>query len=432
MKTVKLDISNEVHFLDDMRSYNRIRRMAFNRFREGMEEKDVRTEIAGYYSEGSWFTQCAIMDAKGLNARVKDGKAPLFGGKHLLHRYLTHKITKEEYRYARLSPICIQGERLRGANRSFDFDLTNCKVTWKASRDRHVDIHFVKPKKNVWKELRKVQKLIDLCEITVTVRFNEKYLWLSYEESLTSEIHYEGLKPNRILGIDMNPSNIGISIIEFDEQDNFKVLHKEVFDIYKLTLASGKSSDDTESKYRTNKRKHETIQIAHIIDSLMDVWKCGKLSIEELKIKPSDKKKGKKFNRVCNNVWNRRLFKTKLNMLANEHGYVFVEVNPAYSSVIGNFEYGNENTPDSIAASIEIARRAHKKFQKGWIIPAFNIHCLDEQWKQTLGKVGSWKALSNKIKKLGLKYRFLLLDYLQNAVFSKNHTKANWACYAFS
>lgn len=52
MKTVKLDISNEVHFLDDMRSYNRIRRMAFNRFREGMEEKDVRSEIAGYYSEG--------------------------------------------------------------------------------------------------------------------------------------------------------------------------------------------------------------------------------------------------------------------------------------------------------------------------------------------------------------------------------------------
>ena len=61
-----------------------------------------------------------------------------------------------------------------------------------------------------------------------------------------------------------------------------------------------------------------------------------------------------------------------------------------------------------------------------------DIHCLDEQWKQTLGKVGSWKALSNKIKKLGLKYRFLLLDYIQNAVFSKSYTKANWACYAFS
>ena len=111
---------------------------------------------------------------------------------------------------------------------------------------------------------------------------------------------------------------------------------------------------------------------------------------------------------------------------------VRAEIAGYYSSVIGNFEYGNENTPDSIAASIEIARRAHKKFQKGWLIPAFNIHCLDEQWKQTLGKVGSWKALSNKIKKLGLKYRFLLLDYLQNAVFSKSYTKANWACYAFS
>ena len=432
MKTIKLDISNEVHFLDDMRLYNCILRMSYNRFRDGLEEKEVRHNVSDYFVCNSWFMQCAIKDAKGLHTRTKGEKPSLFGGKNLLCRYLTHKITKDDYRYARLSPISIQGERLRGANRSFDFDLLHNKVTWKPSKDKHVDIHFEKPKKNVRKELAKIQELIDLQEITVTVRFNEKYLWLCYDEALTSEIHYEGLKSNRVLGIDMNPSNIGISVIEFDTDDNFRVLHKEVFNIYELTLESGKSSDDAESKYRTNKRKHETIAIAHIIDKLMAVWKCKKISVEDLKIKPSDKKKGKKFNRTCNNVWNRRLFKTKLNMLANEHGYDFVEVNPAYSSIIGNFKYGNENTPDSIAASIEIARRAYRKFEKGWQIPAFDIHCLDERWKQTLGRVESWKALSNKIKESRLKYRFLLMDFIHNAVFSKFYIKPNWACYTFS
>jgi hypothetical protein len=64
-------------------------------------------------------------------------------------------------------------------------------------------------------------------------------------------------------------------------------------------------------------------------------------------------------------------------MLANIHKYELVEVNPVYSSIVGNFAYGNENTPDMVAASIEIARRAYKKFEKGWFYPKFNVETLD-------------------------------------------------------
>lgn len=63
-----------------------------------------------------------------------------------------------------------------------------------------------------------------------------------------------------------------------------------------------------------------------------------------------------------------------------------VEVNPAYSSFVGNILYGNENTPDMIASSIEIARRGFKKFEKGWFYPEFNIENLNELWKQTLNR----------------------------------------------
>ena len=46
-----------------------------------------------------------------------------------------------------------------------------------------------------------------------------------------------------------------------------------------------------------------------------------------------------------------------------------VEVNAAYSSIIGNFIHGSDHCPDMVAASIEIARRAYHRFQKGWIYP---------------------------------------------------------------
>lgn len=118
-------------------------------------------------------------------------------------------------------------------------------------------------------------------------------------------------------------------------------------------------------------------------------------------------------------------------MLANIHRYDIVEVNPAYSSIVGNIVYGNENTPDMVAASIEIARRAYKKFEKGWFYPKFNIQFLNEQWKQTLGSVENWKKLFSRIKESKLKYRFLLVDYVKNAVFSKNYTKSNWKLYIF-
>ncbi len=87
----------------------------------------------------------------------------------------------------------------------------------------------------------------------------------------------------------MNPNYIGLSVLEFDGNDNFKVLSKYVFDLSKLTKKSSKSSNDKKSKYLTNKLHHEIIQIAHNICNLVDYWKCDKVVIEDLTIRSSDK-----------------------------------------------------------------------------------------------------------------------------------------------
>lgn len=431
MKTVKLTICNEADVLDDMRTFSSIVRFAFNRYQDGLNEKEVRSYCNARFSHNSWFIQSAIKEGATLY-KLHGEKHILFGGKNNIRQYMRGLIDKATFKYRRMFPIGIQGEKRCKGNRLFSFDLDNQRLIYKPSKKRHVEIKFFPVRKKIATELSNVQELTKNNKITVSVKMSDKYVWLIYDETLISDDRYKNLQSKRLLGIDMNPNYIGLSVIEFNNNDELTVLHKQVFDLSKLTISSGKASTDAASKYLTNKLKHETIAIAHEISKLANVWKCKTVAIEDLSIKPKDMKKGTHFNKLCNNKWERQLFVNKLKMLSNLHKFNLIEVNPAYSSIVGNFAYGNESTPDMVAASIEIARRAYKKYEKGWFYPRFNIQFRDEQWKQTLGSVENWKDLFRKIKETGMKYRFLLRDYIQNAVFSKNYIQKCYSIYIFA
>ena len=428
---MKLTILNNPDLTDAIRVYSSMFRMAYNRLQEGCSENTSWHKIKEIFGVNCWLASSAAKEAHGLlNACC--GQKVLFGGKGNLIRYLKGLITKEQFKQKRLMPLCSIGERQYNGNRLFDFDFESNLVTFKQGRGVHKEIKFSPVKKKLDQELAKVQELAEQKKIPVTVKFTDKYLYLTYDETLIYNEAYKGLKQNRILGIDMNPNYIGASVIEFDKNNEFKVLHKEVYDLTALTKPSGEASNHKKSLYFTNKLKHETIAIAHKINRLVDYWKCSKLAIEDLAIKPADKHNGKTFNRLCNNKWERNRFVNKLKMLAGIHRYEIVEVNPAYSSIVGNFVYGNENTPDMVASSIEIARRAYKKFEKGWFYPKFNVETQDERWKQTLGGVKTWKSLFLKVKEAKLKYRFLLSDYIGNAVLSNFYNKRKWKRYVFA
>lgn len=431
MKTVKLFIHHDCSILYDMRVYSSAVRMAFNRFAEGFSENQITKYLNTRFTCNCWLKRSAIKDAHGLWDSSKQ-KSIVFGGKWNLSQYLKGLITKEQFKYNRLVPLCSVGEYQFKGNRLFSFDLPNNRVIYKPSRGVRKEIQFCPVKKKLAQELATVQELADQKKMPVTVKFTDKHLFLTYDESLIYNEAYKGLKHNRVLGIDMNPNYIGVSVIEFDKHDEFKVLHKEVFDLTRLTKPSGKASTDKKSKYFTNKLKHETLAIAHKINKMVDYWKCSKLAIEDLSIKPVNQNKGKSFNRLCNNRWERQLFVNKLKMLAGIHRYELVEVNPAYSSIVGNFAYGSPTTPDMVAASIEIARRAYKQFEKGWFYPRFNVETPNELWKQTLDGVKTWKDLFRKVKEVGLKYRFLLSDYIGNAVFSRTYPKHKMERYIFA
>ena len=416
---------NNVDLNYELKTYNSVVHFAYNRFHDdnSAKEKDVRSQVNQLFKGklNSWLLQCAIKDGKAMQERHCNKKV-IFGGKTLYKRYLRKLITKEEFNKQRQLPISSQGEMLQKGNRMFDFHFDSQLLIFKVSKDKHINIQLGNIHKRLQKELNRLNELCYDKRATVSIRLNNDYIWITYDEKLlNNSIKFNCLKDNRVMGLDLNPNYIGLSVIEFDKENNFKVLYKQVFDLKVLT-------DKNTSK---DKRHYELIKICYTINSLINYWKCKKLSIEDLNIKQSDKGQGKNFNRLCNNVWDRTLIVNKLTMLSNIYGYELVKVNPAYSSFIGNLVYGNEMTPDMIAASIEIARRGYKKYEKKWFYPVFNIDCLDEQWKQTLTGVKDWKNAFLKIKNSKVKYRVLLNDITQNAVFSKFNIKSKVISYLF-
>jgi len=260
--------------------------------------------------------------------------------------------------------------------------------------------------------LAKIHLLASEKKIPVTYRLKGDTIYLTYDEKIVEkEKQFKNLFDNRVLGIDLNPNYFGISIIEFDKNDNFKILHKEVIDLNDL------------QKRSKNKIHFELYEIDHHILRLCNLFHVSKLAVEDLKFKKNNKFWSKDLNRLCRNQFRYSMVKNHLNTLCSTYGVELIEVNAAYSSIIGNFIHGSDNCPDMVAASIEIARRSYHKFRKGWYQPPFVKkerlrQVLGNQWKEKLGYGSlSWKRLAGQIKESKLKYRFQLVP--QNAVFRK-------------
>ena len=186
MKTVKLTICNKADVLDDMRVFSSIVRVAFNRYQDGMEEKKVRSYCNARFNHNSWFIQSAIKEGAALYKR-NGNKHILFGGKNTLRQYMRGLIDKETFKYRRMLPIGIQGQKLRKGNRLFSFNLDNQRLIYKPSKERHVEIRFLPMKKKISAELSKVQELAEQNKITISVRLSDKYVWLSYDETLIQD-----------------------------------------------------------------------------------------------------------------------------------------------------------------------------------------------------------------------------------------------------
>ena len=312
------------------------------------------------------------------------------------------------------------------SNRLFKIDLANNSVIYKRSRTEHIRLLIKEQLKDKRKRLlESIYLAMENRLCPVSFRIKDDNLYISYDEKIVESYKkFSNLLTNRVLGIDLNPNYIGISVLDFKEDNTFQVIHKQVFDLSNL--------NDTNNK---NKIKFELQQIDNDILKLCKHYRVSKLVVEDLKFKKDNCFWSKKLNRLCKNQFRFNQITNHLNTLCNVHGVEFVQVNAAYSSFVGNFIYGSDNCPDMVAASIELARRGYKKFQKEWFYPVMQSmerikEVLGNQWKKELKLAyKSWKTFFNQIKKLGLKYRFQLDG--SKAVLSKDYYKKKVSLYTF-
>lgn len=429
MKTLhfKIEYTNKESIDYDSRVYSSIVRYSYNRLKENnsttLTYQDVRTK----FNLNSHLCNCAVREAQGIIKRFKKEELPkkfYFGE---FKRYIKGLITKDEFKQSRNLGLFSEGEQGSKGNRLFKIDLINQVIIYKRSRKEHIPL---KIKENLSPKRKRLLESIHLVMINrlspVSFRVKDDNLYITYDETVVESFKkFKDLKSNRILGIDLNPNYIGLSILEFQSDNSFQVIHKQVFDISELNEIGS-----------TNKVRYEIQQIDNEILKLCKHFKVSKLVVEDLKFKKSNKFWSKKLNKLCKNKFRYCQIKNHLQTLCNVYGVELIEVNAAYSSFVGNFIYGGETTPDMIAASIELARRGYKKFQKEWFYPPMITlerikEVLGNQWKKELKlSFNSWIGLFNQIKKLELKYRFQLDGSM--AVFSKFFYKKKLNLYSFA
>ena len=197
---------------------------------------------------------------------------------------------------------------------------------------------------------------------------------------------------------------------------------EEQYDLSYFTKNLHKASDDAKSKHQNNKQLFEIKEIAKDIIQKCKFFHVGKFGIEDLNFKTGNAGKGKFFNRLTKNKWKRESLVSALRKHCLLNKIDFIEVNPVYSSFIGNI---CNDAPDPIVASLEIARRANSKYIKVQFYPELiKAESLFNLWKESASWVySSWKELFDIVKTAGLKYR-RSLESFDSKVFRLKSSKS--------
>ena len=426
MKTIKLQIKynsdDDINIVKEyIRLQNNIIRLSYNRFKDDLSEKEIRNYLKNMnlsselISIDSWFIQSGIYKAKEMyNKDLEYSKKTnifpkrIFGNKSNLIRRSKNLISKEEFKSNRNLPLLIIGEAPQKGNRKFNFNSLD-KIIFKPFIRRKIEINLPQIRNNYKKELNLLIKHSNRNKIPYQIQLNENNIWITFDEEKLKELERQEKNiiksndfiKNRYCGIDLNPNYIGFSV---KDPISNKIIHTEQIDLSRLT---GK-------KYNSNKLDHETKEIFHYIGRKLKSLNVEFVFLEKLNFKNGSKNKGRNFNRLVINQWNRSIPEKILHKYFKKKLF---KINAAYSSTIGNCIY---NYSDPINASLEIGRRGFeviilKKKKEGGsssFYPEFDLKMMREEIRNQTAhlELNSWKELNDSLKNSKMRYRVSLDD----------------------
>lgn len=407
---IKYTSSDKIRIKDIQRQYSSTLKFTFNRVKDNQGKISTKqlTEIQKNINNvpliDSHFKNSAIYESKSIYSSKKDGKV-IFRKSNFLDR-TKGKISKEEFKENKYLPICSVGEANKKGNRKFEI-ISESLITFKVNRNLHIDLNLCNLNSNYRKELLQLAAAQNNKSLPITYKLDSKYIYISYEEKDLKEIK-DCLKiKDRVFSIDLNPNYIGWSVVDWKNSDDFNLINSGVISIKSLndkdnSLKSKKlPSDSKERKYISSKRNNEIIQVGIYLVSLARHYQCSLFVIEKLDINSKDYEKGKKYNRLINNLWNRNLLINQIKKRCDLLDIDVLEVLPNFSSFVGNVAYRTLDKPDMVLSSIEIGRRGYE-FYHQYIVKdrskSKNIIFNESESNKTL--------ISQSMEELGLKEDF--------------------------
>lgn len=440
--TFKIEYSCDSDINSVIEDYSKVLRFTYNRVLEdpklstkeltelqkGMKNKP---ELNSHLCNSAIYNARAIVDA--------NDKPIIFGGKANFIKRCQHKISKEDFLKNRQSPIYSVGEAIQKGNRLFTI-IDESTIVFKPDRKHHFKLNLFNVGNNRIKTLNKLKQLQDNKCLPITYKLDNRFIYITFDYNQLNQYNYK-VKQNRIIAIDMNPNYLGYSVADWKDSNNYQIIESGSFSLKELNDYQNSlsvSSDNSETQYINNKRKHEVIHIAKRLFKICKHYKCEVFALEDLNFKSDNRdKKSKKLNKLLNNQWLRNLLYNQIKKRVLASTTTFVEVQPQYSSFIGNMVYRNNKLPDECLASIEIGRRGfefstqylfnRRPHEKTVIFP--QMDAVKNQLSISLAEIGidvpvivNWKDVYGLVKKSGLKYRFSMSDAIfehPDSLFSK-------------
>ncbi len=337
----------------------------------------------------------ALLEKITKHAQLSKNLHNKLSDKEVLENQILYEKELKEFRLKRSCGVYLIGRANQGGARKIKFDLLNNRIIFKPNKDNHIEIIFNDKRS---KTLEKLQYLADAKAIPITVRITNENICFSYDESILNGFNFDGtefkrtIKKNNIStpegrkevskdffrqqdsrklvgkigtrfgAIDINPQEIGFVIGEkINDQGDFKTIIKHVYDLSQLSEKNGLSS--TDNTKNVNKRKHEIKEVWKSIFTAMIHYKVFNFVSEDLDFKTNNKKETTtEFNRLTKNIWHRTLTNQLIKKYVNTYGFKHIEVNPCYSSFVGNMVHEEY---DPVASAKELLRRGIVKYIKG-------------------------------------------------------------------
>ena len=455
--TIKLDYrsNDSERILECIKNYNSLFRSTYSFYEQVLDLKQSETtklqsKLNNIFLD-RWFFNSAVFDVKSFKNKKKKDEKVIFGGKKNFFDRLRGKISKEEYQLKRLLPLYSVGEALQKGNRKFQIEDENT-IIFKLSKKEHFILNLIGASKKCRDYLNQLILHQINKSIPITYKLDTKSVYISFDlNKLKHSLKVQEKIKDRVFGIDLNPNYIGYSVIDWKEDGSYKIIKtgsislKSLNDYDDSLKGKGYSNQSKERKYISNKRNHETIQIAHRLSKLANHYGCEIFSLEDLNIKQGDVGKGRKLNKLCNNQWNRNLLVSQIKKMNCLYKIRTLEVLPQYSSFIGNLVYRVHQLPDYVLASIEISRRGYellhqyilkdKKMEKNIIFG--NYEKDKDLYYLSLEEIGiresfsDFKSMYSFVKNSKVRYRVSLDEIDSSRVFRKFFIKSYTEFYDF-